>query len=76
MGELRYNSPVRKIKKIPQTREKPPEESPQLFIQVDSRDHRNLDFLPCAELSVDLCHGVWVGLALESVVYVVHIALG
>ena len=62
---------------IPQTtREKPPEDSPQLFIQVDSRDHRNLDFLPCAELAVDLCHGVWVGLALEFVVHVVHIAWG
>jgi hypothetical protein len=41
------------------------------FMQVDSRDHGNLEFLSCVEFSMDL--GVWIDLALE---FVVRIARG
>jgi len=42
-------------------------------MQVDSRDHGNLEFLSCVELSIDLGGDVWIDLALE---FVVRIARG
>jgi hypothetical protein len=57
-----------------QDKVKPPEKGcTRSFIQVDTRDQGNLEFLPCTVFSIELCRDVRIGLALA---FVVHITCG
>jgi hypothetical protein len=65
---------IRTFSEAQQDKVKPPEKScTHSFIQVDTRDHGNLEFLPCIMFSIDFCRDVRIGLALA---FVVHITCG